>query len=116
MKAARPVRSTRPRTSPAALRPWPVFGSFTSSSAAVLAALDEVKDPKTGQGLSAAGLVRGLVLRTGRAAFMLEVPPADVELYRPVREAAEQALAAVPDVETAQVVLTAEAAPAAPYR
>ncbi|HEV2531857.1 Mrp/NBP35 family ATP-binding protein [Phenylobacterium sp.] len=84
--------------------------------AAVLAALDEVKDPKTGRGLSAAGLVRGLVLRTGRAAFMLEVPPGDVELYRPVREAAEAALAAVPDVGTAQVVLTADAAPTAPYK
>jgi ATP-binding protein involved in chromosome partitioning len=79
--------------------------------AAVLAALDEVKDPKTGQGLSAAGLVRGLVLRAGRAAFMLEVPAAEVERYRTVREAAERALAAVPDVATAQVVLTAEGPP-----
>jgi len=84
--------------------------------AAVLAALDEVKDPKTGRGLSAAGLVRGLVLRAGRAAFMLEVPPAEVELYREVRDAAERALAAAPGVQTAQVVLTAEAAPNAPYR
>lgn len=89
--------------------------------AAVLAALDEVKDPKSGLGLSTAGLVRGLVLRAGRAAFMLEVPPAEVELYSPVRDAAERALAAVPDVGSAQVVLTAEAAPdlqsrPAPYR
>src|SRR4051812_37606511 len=79
--------------------------------AAVLAALDKVKDPRTGRGLSAAGLVRGLVLRAGRAAFMLEVPPAEVELYREVRDAAERALAAVPDVASAQVVLTADAAP-----
>ncbi|MFC3070803.1 Mrp/NBP35 family ATP-binding protein [Phenylobacterium soli] len=84
--------------------------------AAVLAALDEVKDPKSGQGLSSAGLVRGLVLRAGRVAFMLEVPPADVELYRPVREAAERALASVADVATAQVVLTAEGPPAPPLR
>jgi ATP-binding protein involved in chromosome partitioning len=84
--------------------------------AAVLAALDEVKDPRTGRGLSAAGLVRGLVLRGGRAAFMLEVPPAEVELYRPVRDAAEQALSAVAGVDKAQVVLTAEAAPSAPYK
>jgi ATP-binding protein involved in chromosome partitioning len=82
--------------------------SAVPDRAAVLAALDEVKDPKTGQGLSAAGLVRGLVLRSGRAAFMLEALPADVELYRPVRDAAERALAAVPGVETAQVVLTSE--------
>jgi ATP-binding protein involved in chromosome partitioning len=84
--------------------------------AAVLAALDEVKDPKTGQGLSAAGLVRGLVLRAGRAAFMLEVPADEVERYRTVREAAERALAAVPNVGTAQVVLTAEGPAGPPLR
>jgi ATP-binding protein involved in chromosome partitioning len=76
---------------------------------AVLAALDKVQDPKSGRGLSAAGLVRGLVLRAGRAAFMLEVAPADVAAYAAVRDAAERALAAVPGVEHAQVVLTAEA-------
>ena len=84
--------------------------------AAVLAALDEVKDPKSGQGLSSAGLVRGLVLRAGRAAFMLEVPPAEVALYQPVRDAAERALAAAPGVEKAQVVLTAEGPPPAAFR
>lgn len=76
--------------------------------ATVLAALDRVKDPKSGQGLSTAGLVRGLVLRAGRAAFMLEVAPEDVAAYAPVRDAAERALAAVPHVDHAQVVLTAE--------
>jgi ATP-binding protein involved in chromosome partitioning len=83
--------------------------------ATVLAALDAVKDPKTGQGLAQAGLVRGLSLRAERAAFMLEVPEAEIELYRPVRDAAEAALARVSGVAKAQVVLTAEhAAPAAP--
>ena len=76
----------------------------------VLEALDAVRDPKSGRGLAEAGLVRGLVIRGTRAAFMLEAPPEDIELYRPVREAAERALAKVPGVETAQVVLTAEAA------
>lgn len=83
--------------------------------AAVLDALDRVKDPKSGQGLRSAGLVRGLVLRPGRVAFMLEVPADEVDSYRAVRDAAEQALASVPNVATAQVVLTAEAAaPPAP--
>jgi ATP-binding protein involved in chromosome partitioning len=77
----------------------------------VLAALDEVKDPKSGQGLAAAGLVKGLSIRGGRVGFMLEVPAADVALYGPVHTAAEAALAAVPGVELAQVVLTAEAPP-----
>ncbi|MDB5419621.1 MAG: sodium:proton antiporter [Phenylobacterium sp.] len=83
--------------------------------AAVLAALDQVKDPKSGQGLSTAGLVRGLVLRAGRAGFMLEVPSEEVEAYRGVRDAAERALAAVPAVQTAQVVLTADAPAQAPF-
>ena len=82
---------------------------------AILQALDAVIDPKTGKGLTSAGLVRGLVLRAGRAAFMLEVAPADVELYRPVRERAEAILADADGVETAQVVLTSELqAPSAP--
>jgi ATP-binding protein involved in chromosome partitioning len=78
--------------------------------AAILAALDAVADPRTGKGLTAAGLVRGLTLRGERAAFMLEIPAADLELYKPVRDAAEAALAAVPGVGQAQVVLTAETA------
>ncbi|HWE44628.1 MAG TPA: Mrp/NBP35 family ATP-binding protein [Caulobacteraceae bacterium] len=79
---------------------------------AVLEALDKVSDPKSGQGLNRAGLVRGLALGPGRAGFMLEVSRADAELYAPVRQAAERALLAVAGVETAHVVLTAESAPA----
>jgi len=78
--------------------------------AAILAALDAVRDPRSGQGLTTAGLVRGLTVRGDRAAFMLEVPAADTALYAPVREAAEAALAAAPGVASAQVVLTAETA------
>ncbi|HEY3697552.1 Mrp/NBP35 family ATP-binding protein [Phenylobacterium sp.] len=81
---------------------------------AILAALDKVIDPKSGLGLAAAGLVRGLTLRGDRAAFMLEAPPADIPLYEPVRDAAERALAAAAGVGQAQVVLTAEAPGAGP--
>ena len=81
---------------------------------AVLPALDTVVDPKSGQGLAAAGLARGLAIGPGRAGFMLEVPREDAALYAPVRELAERALAGVPGVERAQVVLTAESAPAQP--
>ena len=83
--------------------------------AAILSALDKVRDPKSGRGLAQAGLVRGLILRAGRAGFMLEVAQADIELYRPVADAAEAAMAGVADVAKAQVILTAEnAAPPAP--
>jgi ATP-binding protein involved in chromosome partitioning len=76
----------------------------------VLKALDGIADPKTGQGLVAAGLVQALSVRGGRAGFMLEVAPVDVGLYGAVRDAAEAALRALPGVERAQVVLTASAA------
>ena len=35
--------------------------------AAILSALDKVRDPRSGKGLAAAGLVRGLMLQIGRA-------------------------------------------------
>jgi ATP-binding protein involved in chromosome partitioning len=76
----------------------------------ILAALDRVADPRSGKGLRAAGLVRGLTIRGSRAGFMLEIPAADLALYERVREAAERAMATVNGVATAQVVLTAESA------
>ena len=83
--------------------------------AAVLQALDGVRDPKTGQGLAAAGLVQALVVGPGRAGFMLEVSRADVGLYEAVRDEAEAALRSLPGIEKASVVLTASSsgAPAA---
>ena len=81
---------------------------------AILAALDQIADPKSGQGLARAGLVQGLSLAEGRASFMLEVAPADAALYAPVRLAAERALLSVGGVEKAQVALTTAAAPPAP--
>jgi ATP-binding protein involved in chromosome partitioning len=83
---------------------------------AVLAALDAVIDPKSGRGLAAAGLVQGLVVADDRAGFALEVAAGDAALYAPVRDAAEAALKALPGVERAFVVLSAETAPAAPPR
>ena len=73
----------------------------------VLAALNQLRDPKTGRGMADAGLVRGLILRADRAGFMLEVPEADVPLYRALRDEAEAALARATGVR-AQVILTAE--------
>jgi ATP-binding protein involved in chromosome partitioning len=79
---------------------------LTPDRTAVLAALDRVIDPKSGKGLTTAGLVRGLALRPGRAGFMLEVAAEDVDAYAAVRTEAEAALAGLPWVERAQVVLT----------
>src|SRR5690348_9523077 len=80
---------------------------------AVLAALEAVKDPKTGRGLVSAGLVQALVVEVGRAGFMMEVEDGEGPLYAPVRDQAEQALVSVPGVDRAQVVLTADKPPSA---
>ena len=87
---------------------------MTAASPATLddarAALDLVVDPVSGEGLVAAGLVQGLVVRAGRAGFMLEVPASQAATYAPVREAAEKVLAGLPGIDVAQVVLTTQAA------
>jgi ATP-binding protein involved in chromosome partitioning len=80
---------------------------------AVLDALNAIRDPRSGRGLVEAGLVQGLVARDGRAGFMMEVEPGQAQLYAAVRDQAEAALKALPGVERAQVVLTADRAPAA---
>ena len=77
----------------------------------VIAALDAVRDPKSGQGLVAAGLVQGLTVAEDRAGFVIEVPAGDTALYAPVRDAAEAALKALPGMTRVSVVLTAETAP-----
>lgn len=81
-----------------------------SSRDAALKALDQVIDPQSGRGLASAGLVQGLVIREGRAGFMLEVPASAAAAYGPVREEAERVLAGLPGIEKAQVVLTTAAA------
>jgi len=77
---------------------------------AVLDMLNRISDPVSGHGLSDAGLVRGLVVTPERVGFMIEVPQDDVPAYQDVRSQAEAALARLPGVKKAQVVLTAEAA------
>lgn len=78
----------------------------------VVAALDAVLDPKSGQGLAAAGLVQGLTVADDRAGFVMEVPAGETALYAAVRDAAEAALKAIPGMARVSVVLTAETAPA----
>ena len=79
--------------------------------ATVIAALDAIRDPKSGQGLVAAGLAQGLTVTDDRAGFVMEVPAGETALYAPVRDAAEAALKAIPGMARVSVVLTAETAP-----
>jgi len=78
----------------------------------VIATLDGILDPKTGQGLVAAGLAQGLTVADDRAGFVMEVPAGDTALYAPIRDAAEAALKALPGMARVSVILTAETAPA----
>jgi ATP-binding protein involved in chromosome partitioning len=80
--------------------------------ASVIAALDAIPDPRSGQGLVAAGLAQGLTVAEDRAGFVMEVPAGQTALYAPVRDAAEAALMALPGMARVSVVLTAETAPA----
>src|ERR1019366_7996769 len=93
----------------------------TPDRAAVLAALDRVRDPKSGGGLAAAGrgeaaggLVQALVVGPDRAGFMIEVAAADAALYAPVRDEAEAVLRKVSGAGKVQVVLSEAAGPAGP--
>ena len=83
----------------------------TALAAAALVRLNSILDPRTGKGLSDAGMVQGLSIRNGRAGFMIEVRGEEVALYEPVCKEAEAALRELPGVEKAQVVLTASEPP-----
>jgi ATP-binding protein involved in chromosome partitioning len=82
----------------------------------VIAALDAIIDPVSGQGLVAAGLVQGLVVGEDRAGFALEVDRSRAAAYAPVRDAAEAALKAIPGMARVSVILTAETKPTAAPR
>ena len=112
----RPAPDMKPRAAPRKtlrLRSFFMTETLSPDRAAILQALDRIRDPKSGAGLSAAGLVQGLVVAPGRAGFMMEVPRADVGLYEPIRDQAEALLRALPGIERAQVVLTASSSGAA---
>jgi ATP-binding protein involved in chromosome partitioning len=85
---------------------------------AVRAALAQVRDPASGRDLVSAGMVDGLAVKAGMVQFAIQVPRERARDSEPLRAAAERAVAAVPGVLSATVVLTAHRAepakPAAP--
>ena len=73
-------------------------------------AVDELKriiDPATGRDLVSSNMVQGLYAADGQIGFALEVPPWRGEKAEPLRAAAQAALARLPGVAQARVVLTA---------
>jgi ATP-binding protein involved in chromosome partitioning len=82
--------------------------------ALLVRALGGVIDPASGRDIVAAGLVEGVSLQGGIARAALLTRRGDLAAMEPVRQAAEAALAALPGVTGASVVLTAHRAEAAP--
>lgn len=78
----------------------------------IAAVLNALSDPASGRGLIDAGIVQGLVIRDGKAGFMLEVPAGSAAAYETVRAAAEAAVRAMPGVAAVTAVLTAHGEPA----
>ncbi|WP_341909566.1 iron-sulfur cluster carrier protein ApbC [Ferrovibrio terrae] len=91
------------------------------TEAQIMDALRGVVDTDHGKNVVDLGIVSGLVIKGGNIGFVLEVPAKEGAAKEPLRRAAEQAVARLPGVTSATVVLTAEsqgksgAAKAAPH-
>jgi ATP-binding protein involved in chromosome partitioning len=78
------------------------------TEAQILDALRGVVDADHGKNVVELGMVAGLVIKGGNVGFVLEVPARDGARKEPLRKAAEQAVAALPGITSATVVLTAQ--------
>jgi ATP-binding protein involved in chromosome partitioning len=117
-RARQPVsvvaRIDRPATLPMVA---PTDGTLTMivSKEQVLAALSKVPSP-AGTGLSDARVLSDIVVSEGKVFFSLTVDAAAVKAWEPVRKAAEEAVRAIPGVQSALVALTAERSPGSSTR
>ena len=82
---------------------------MTVSKEQVLAALAKVPSPG-GTALPDARVLSDIVVSDGKVFFSLTVDAAAVKVWEPVRKAAEEAVRAIPGVQSALVALTAERA------
>jgi ATP-binding protein involved in chromosome partitioning len=88
---------------------------MTVSKEQVLAALAKVPSP-SGTALSDAHVLSDVVVSDGKVFFSLTVDAAAVKRWEPVRKAAEEAVRAIPGVQSALVALTAERNPGSAAR
>lgn len=84
------------------------------TEASLRAALARIIDPATGKSLEAAGLVGEIAIKGGLVQASLRTDRAQAAAMEPTRLSAERALAAVPGVRNATVVLTAHSVPPPP--
>lgn len=78
------------------------------TEAQIMGALRGVVDADHGKNVVELGMVAGLVIKGGNVGFVLEVDPRVGAAKEPLRKACEQAVAKLPGVTSATVVLTAE--------
>jgi ATP-binding protein involved in chromosome partitioning len=78
------------------------------TEAQIMDALRGVVDTDHGKNVVELGMVAGLVIKGGNIGFVLEVDPRIGAAKEPLRKACEQAVAKLPGVTSATVVLTAE--------
>lgn len=74
----------------------------------IIDALRQVVDADRGKNVVDLGIVTGLVVKGSNVGFVLEVDPKDGAAKEPLRRACEAAVARLPGVTSATVVLTAE--------
>jgi ATP-binding protein involved in chromosome partitioning len=80
---------------------------MTLTNDEVLASLEKVKSPE-GAPLPAAGVLSEIVVSEGKVFFSINVEAGAVQAWEPVRKRAEEAVRAIPGVQSAMVALTAE--------
>ena len=80
------------------------------SESAALKALSDVRDPRTGRDIVAAGMLADLVFEDGSLRAVLSIDPALAQGFESVRKSAEDTLAALEGVSKASVILTAHKA------
>jgi ATP-binding protein involved in chromosome partitioning len=78
------------------------------TEAQILDALRGVVDADHGKNVVELGMISGLVIKGGNVGFVLEVPAKDGARKEPLRKEAEKAVAALPGITSATVVLTAQ--------
>ena len=77
----------------------------------ILDALGHIADPEKGSDIVSLGMISGLAIRDGNVAFAIEVDHERGPQLEPLREAAEKAVEALPEVTSVTAVPTAQAPP-----
>jgi len=81
----------------------------TTSEAEIISTLRRIIDPLSGKDIVTSGLVANVTNKGGNVAVVIEIDPERVEEMEAVRNAAEEAVQALPGVVSTTFVLTAEA-------